>query len=229
VPAPPPPAPPPPAPPAPDLTLLELRRRSQALTEQIQTLSKLPSLRKTFRYHAPVSRPVHADELMFECQDGRVSCIDLAGFMNEVQARLPMQEEQLKRQWQVTEVAGPIGAFRLRYILERERGFMESGALPPESGRFRYGLTSWVLEPIMTNRGEPRDRALSPGSDFRRILDSQDLRNTVVTFWVYPDSFALFRELRDYLYERGAEVAGRPLPFGRPIAASRHGSASRGQ
>jgi hypothetical protein len=35
--------------------------------------------------------------------------------------------------------------------------------------------------------------------------------------------------LRDALYERGLEVAGRPLTLEAPIAASRHGTASRGQ
>jgi hypothetical protein len=51
----------------------------------------------------------------------------------------------------------------------------------------------------------------------------------VVTFWVYPDSFGLFRQLRDYLYERDLVVAGRPLPPAMPIMISRHGTVSRGQ
>ena len=51
----------------------------------------------------------------------------------------------------------------------------------------------------------------------------------MVTFWVYPDSFEMFRKLRDHVYERGHDVAGRPLPAGTPIAGSRNGSASRGQ
>ena len=53
---------------------------------------------------------------------------------------------------------------------------------------------------------------------------------TVVTFFVYPDSFAAFRQLRDYLYERDVVVAGRPLPIGAPItASSKNGTRSRGQ
>jgi hypothetical protein len=77
-------------------------------------------------------------------------------------------------------------------------------------------------------RGETLEAALAPSSDFRRLVDGLDA-STVITFWVYPDSFELFRRLRDHLYERGLEVAGRPLPEGAPIAASRHGTASRGQ
>ena len=61
------------------------------------------------------------------------------------------------------------------------------------------------------------------------MADAIDARQTVVTFWVYPDSFSLYRELRDYLYDRDVVVAGRPLPEGIPITSSRRGSVSRGQ
>jgi hypothetical protein len=47
--------------------------------------------------------------------------------------------------------------------------------------------------------------------------------------WVYPDSFAAYRALRDYLHGRDVVVAGRPLPEGVQIASSRSGSVSRGQ
>ncbi len=50
-----------------------------------------------------------------------------------------------------------------------------------------------------------------------------------MTLWVYPDSFAAYRKLRDYMHERDIDVAGRALPEGTSIAAGRHGTASRGQ
>ena len=50
-----------------------------------------------------------------------------------------------------------------------------------------------------------------------------------ITFWVYADSFELYRKLRDYLHEKDIVVAGRPLLVGMPIASSRKGTASRGQ
>ncbi len=212
-----------------DLSLAELRQRSQAVKEQILALEKQSSAKKTYRYHSPVSRPVHAEELMFECQAGRVTFIDLAALLGEVKRGLHGKADLLKNQWHVTETAGPVGVFRLRYTLERERGLFENGISQPQGDSFRYGLTGWKLEPIVAVRGEPLEQALAPGSAFRRVLDGQDLGNTVVTFWVYPDSFGLFRQLRDFLYEQGAEVAGRPLPEGTAIAASRHGTASRGQ
>ncbi len=214
-----------------DLSLAELQRRLRDAAEQIRTLEKLPPVGKTLRYHGPVSRPVQADELMFECKAGRVTFIDLAAFVAEIRRGLDAKGELLRSQWKAEDIAGPYGAFRMRYTIERERELLESiGEVRPRGeSTFRYGLSEWVLEPVAAHRGETLEQALAAGSEFRQLTDTLQPKQAVVTFWVYPDSFALFRRLRDELYERGAEVAGRPLPDTAPIAASRHGTASRGQ
>src|SRR5262249_1053019 len=112
---------------------------------------------------------------------------------------------------------------------ERERGLLDSLSGVPESGGFRYGVSDWQVEPILPNRGESAEAALADDSEFRQIVDRIDPQQTAGTFWIYPDSFSLFRRLRDFLYERDVVVAGRPLPDGIPIASSRRGSVSRGQ
>jgi hypothetical protein len=216
---------------APEYTMAELRQRSRTVLKQIEDVNNLSVVKKTLRYHTPVSRPVHTDELMFECHYGRVTFIDLPGFIAEIQRGLEDKADRLRNQWQAVETAGPIGAYCMRYTVERSRDALDNvvrDGLPSSRG-FRYGLTAWVLEPVQVNRGEPLERALTPGSQFRQVIDGGVPEQTVVTFWVYPDSFALFRQLRDFLYERGLEVAGRPLPEEAPIAASQQGTRSRGQ
>ncbi|HEV3021996.1 MAG TPA: hypothetical protein VGX76_06000, partial [Pirellulales bacterium] len=118
------------------------------------------------------------------------------------------------------------------YTIERQRGTLDSfssGAGPAGESGFRYGLSEWQAEAIAAVRGETASEALAPRSQFRQIADVLDPQQTVVTFWVYPDSFALFRQLRDYLYDHELEVAGRPLPPGMPISCSKFGTVSRGQ
>src|SRR5207302_7328488 len=162
----------------------------------------------------------------------RVTFIDIAGLLDEVRNGIEDKGKLLHSQWQVSDVAGPIGAFRLRYTLERERGLLDavSGqAAPGSGGGFRYGLSEWQVEPILPLSGEAAEAALTEGSEFRQIVDPLDPQQTVVTFWIYPDSFELYRRLRDFLYDRDVVVAGRPLPEGVPIASSRRGSVSRGQ
>jgi hypothetical protein len=50
-----------------------------------------------------------------------------------------------------------------------------------------------------------------------------------LTFWVYPDSFAAYRELQEFAHAEGFDVAARPLPHGVPIAGSPNGSRSSSQ
>ena len=206
----------------------ELKERLRRLSEEAKALEALPPARRALRYRTPVSRPLDAEELMFECRRGRVTFVDVAALIEEVKRGLGDKAETLKRTWEVSDVAGPAGPFRLRYAVERLRDGLGAGA-PDPGGGFRYGLSSWVVEPVTEARGETAAEALKPTSEFRQIVDHLDPRHAAVTFWVYPDSFAAFRRLRDYLYERDLVVAGRPLPEGAPIASSRHGTASRGQ
>jgi hypothetical protein len=213
------------------LSLEELRRRQQALLADLKNLEARPAPKKELRYRTPVSRTVQADEAFFECRAGRVAYIDMPAFLQEVQAGLDGKVDELRTRWKVDAATRPVGAFQLRYVVEREASPVDAvgGAMKPRGdGGFRYGVTGWTVEPVLGLRGEALEVALAPGSQFRRMADALD-STTVVTFWVYPDSFELFRRLRDALYERGLEVAGRPLPEGAPIAASRHGTASRGQ
>jgi hypothetical protein len=123
----------------------------------------------------------------------------------------------LKDLWDFSELTPPVGAFRLRFRVERE------------ATTSHFKLAEWIVEPVTDGRGEAADVALSAGSVFRKVIDSLDAQQTAVTFWVYPDSFPLYRKLRDYLHERDLVVAGRPLPDGIPIRSTKHGSASRGQ
>lgn len=206
------------------LSAEELRRRGQLLLAQIKSLEKTPLEKKSLHYHAPVSRLVEGDELFFECRNGRVTFIDLPAFLHEVQAGARDVADQLRTQAKVTRTTRAVGAFRLRYTFERDVSLLDA----PDRG-FHYGLSEWVLEPITPQRGETLNAALTPGSDFRRVADAIDPNQTVVTVWVYSDSFDIFRRLRDYLYDKEVQVAGRPLPMDASIAASRSGSRSRGQ
>jgi hypothetical protein len=215
-----------------ELSLAELRERCRKLTDEIREVEQLPPVRKALHYQTPVSKPVHTDELHFECRRGRVAFIDLAPMIDEIRRRLDEHGKELRTQWEVRAVAGPVGAFQLRYTVERERGAVDAalgGGAPNPGGSYQCTLTGWEVEPVTDPRGESIDAALVPHSEFRQIADALDPQQCTVTFWVYPDSFALFRRLRDYLYERDVIVAGRPLSDGMAIASSKHGTRSRGQ
>jgi hypothetical protein len=210
------------------LSVEQVRQRAKKLLDEIKTIETAPSNKKQLKYHAPLSRAVRSEELFFECKSGRVTFIDLPSFMQDYKLSLEEISNELKTAWTVERTTAPVGPYRLRYVVERERSALDAGPTPT-SGSFRYGLSAWEVEPITPERGEALEQAIREKSEFRQLTDALDSNLTVVTFWVYPDSFELFRRLRDHLYERGHDVAGRPLPQGAPIAASRNGTASRGQ
>ncbi len=212
------------------ITLAELRERRKKLESTLDHLEKLPPLKKTLTYYAPVSRAVQGDEIFFEIREGRATFIDLSAFLIEAKQSLEEAGKSLKTQWEFSQVTSPVGAFRMRYTIERERAlFDRPGTTPPPDRSFSYGLTTWELEPTSLRRGETLTECLQPKSEFRNVVDTLDPSFAVITFWVYPDGFETCRKLRDYLHERGHDVAVRPLPPFVPIAASRHGSASRSQ
>ncbi len=214
------------------LSLTELRERRQKLEDELHELEKLPPLTKILRYRTPISRPVEADEFHFECRQERVTLVDLSAMIEEVRRGLQEKGKLLRDRWELSDATRPYGAFRMRYTIERERGTIDAvvaGAAPDPHGDYRCAITEAVVEPITPIRGETAEAALATGSAFRRLVDRIDPQFATVTFWVYPDSFGLFRQLRDYLYDRDITVAGRPLPDGVPITCSSRGSVSRGQ
>jgi hypothetical protein len=214
------------------LTLDEARQRCTKLLEEIAALRKLPPPQHSLRYRTPVSRPVDAEEIMFECKSGRVTLVDINPMLEEIRRGLEEKGQALRHKWQIEDVTGPVGPFQLRYVVERQREPLDEAVdtgSPSANSNFSFGLTGWQVEPITSDRGETLRQAFDDSSEFRQVIESIDPHQTVVTFWVYPDSFAMYRKLRDYLYDRNIIVAGRPLPEGVPISSSKHGTASRGQ
>jgi len=85
------------------------------------------------------------------------------------------------------------------------------------------------LVPLSQDLGEPADMALAEDSDFRRALRQFRPGRHTVTIWLYGDSFAAFRQVRQELYRLGYAVAARPLPADTPIGGSPEGSKSAAQ
>jgi hypothetical protein len=213
------------------LSAEQLRERSRKLVEEISALQKEPSTKHTLRYRTPVSHPLQTEELVLECRRGHVSIVDVGGLLDYARRDIKARLEVLRTSWEMREVTPAVGAFRLRYVVERDRDLLDaSGLAPSAKANFQAHMTYWEVEPTTEERGETMEQALASGSAFRRVMDALDANQTAVTFWVYPDSFALYRRLRDFLHDRDVVVAGRPLPEGHPIAFStRQGSVSRGQ
>lgn len=210
-----------------------LRARLEALNWQLRGLEAPRVEKQALRYFLPVSRPLGAGELMFECRANRITFVDLQTLLNQVRQRLPELAKQLADKWETMGETEPVGPFKLRYKVVRERSSPVDqvfDGLPPADNRaFSYALDEWEVVPLWPERGETVEEALADGSRFRAVVEATDPDVAALTFFVYEDSFSTFRRVREYLHERGYVVAGRPLRMDAPMAGSRRGSVSRGQ
>jgi hypothetical protein len=211
------------------LTAEQIRERTRRVRGEIEALLRTPPPKQTLRYRTPISRPVQSEEWMFECRHGRVTLIDIGTLLDDARHAIQARVEYFRDHWELRDMTAPVGPFRLHYTVEREGAPVAGLTVAPGGGGDRIAMTGWEVEPVDPRRGETLEAALAPTSEFRRVVDHIEPRQAAVTMWVYPDSFALFRRLRDYLYDHDIVVAGRPITEDGIIGASRHGTASRGQ
>jgi hypothetical protein len=92
-----------------------------------------------------------------------------------------------------------------------------------------FELERFEIDVTPENIGETLEESLSTTGKLRGEISSRVPAETVVTVWVYPDSFAQFRELKTALYREGFLAAARPLPDDILIGASPRGSRSAAQ
>lgn len=190
---------------------------------ELATLAKAPKAKpRSLLDKSPVARPSDGEETFFELRRNRVSYIPLERLIALLKQRVRsdgMSSPMVGR-------VGPIGSFSLKY---------EFGRILPDSVESllsqgtTIGLRGFEIVPEGDLRGESLEDALRPASDFTRAIGRLSPSRSTLTLWVYPDSFALYRRLRDVLHARGFTVAARPLPEGIPIRASQNGSISAGQ
>ena len=175
----------------------------------------------------PVGEDVTGDEVHFRLLGGRVAVVPVQVLLQRLKDQVRRQKEWLMRFPRHQGVVGPISGFSMKYTVERARmSVLEE--LRYGAGMVRIAVTEWKLESDDQEPTETAQEAQRRGS--RLFLAMQQASpSATLTFWVYPDSFLEFRELQSFAQAHGFRVAGRPIPFGVPIAGSPRGSRSSAQ
>ena len=175
----------------------------------------------------PLGRTVEGEELHFLLSENRVAVVPVADLAEELKAELQRKRNQLIRGQTRVGTVGPVGGFTMEYVVERQTiSLMDE--LRQGAAVVKVGVSQWRMLPQPTVVTESLTEAMHSSSRFLRALRAGGTHATL-TFWVYPDSFALHRQLQDFAHDNGFEVAGRPLPFGIPITGSNRGSRSVAQ
>jgi len=201
----------------------QLERTRQTLDSAANSPTSVIQLES---YPTPLGKTVFGKEVHFRLLEGRIAYVPVEELIEEVKgdgrARLWKLDGELT---EVTETAGPIDGFRIRYTMERVEIPVEQRIKTGRTGHI-VQLKSFELVPVGRQLGEPVERAYQPGSRFQRTLAELDKQRTTVTLWVYPDSFASFRMLKKFLFEQGYATAARPLVPGVLIGGSPRGTRS---
>jgi hypothetical protein len=204
-----------------------IRADLDKLKTELRTLRTLPRPKATsILTKSPVARPASGDEFHFELRRNRISFINLDRLMELARADAQVRIRMTDRSGLITSQVGPVGAFSLAYVLGRATGGIEELI---ERQSIRFDLKGWELVPEAEQRGETYEASRNPISEYARAVNRLSPGRSVVTFWVYPDSFPVYRRLREELVARGFSVAGRPLPEGMLIRGSPMGSVSAAQ
>ena len=178
--------------------------------------------RKVLVDKSPVAKKADGEEFHFEVRGDRVAFIDVERLLDKVKTDARVKIRLSNGSKPASGTVGPVGAFQMSYDVER----LDDGS-NPRVGNF--GLSAWEIVPAYASRGESFEAALGPASDFSRAIRRLNPARDVVTMWIYPDAFPLYRKLRDTLHAQGFLVAARPLPEGSSIRGSPSGSASSAQ
>jgi hypothetical protein len=176
----------------------------------------------------PVSQLVTDKEWHFLLSENRVSYVPINELLLELKHEVMKRGSWLAKYREHHGKVGPVQGYTMNYVVERQPLSALDQLRTGGTGGFRVGVTKWEIGRSDDVSGEVQETALRPQSQFSRALTEIGTGSTV-TFWVYPDSFELYRELQKYAHSLGYQVAGRPLPFGVPIAGSPAGTRSAGQ
>lgn len=196
--------------------LQTLAAAAEESRDEVVEVSSLPT---------PVSQEVNGRELHFHLHGGRIAFVPIEELVQQFKQQAGDQARRRTSAVEILDEIGPIEGFRMRYRLVRSDVMSAFGG---KAGSV-VQLVKWEVEPERPAIGEPLDVALQSGSAFRRRLDQASPESAVATIWVYPDSFAEFRRLKQALYELGYSTAARPLPEGVLIAGSPEGTRSAAQ
>lgn len=198
-----------------------VRVRLKKRQAEVATAEKQPNRVEQLQHRiTPVSRVISENEteLHFRCLGGAVTVVPIEELVERMKGQMERQRDVILRLKKYSGSVGPVRGWNLNYVVETQQNL----------GLVRASVSQFELLPETDLSGERSDVALRPDSAFRNELRKADPGSTV-TFWVYPDSFVLFRKLQALAHREGFTVAARPLPEGTPIMGSPNGSRSAAQ
>lgn len=193
------------------------RERLENEPEQVVAVQHLPT---------PMAKTVFGEEIHFRLKGNRLSVVPVEKLLEEIrrdfQRIAPSSRDGL-----MNAAVGPVQGYVARYQMAKNRQMVSQGGQVQMATRIQ--LVGMTVEPLSEPHGQPIQQVLAGRQELDVQLAGRDPDRTTITVWVYPDSFAAFRRLKEHLYSRGYATAARPLPMDHAISGGPQGTRSNAQ
>jgi hypothetical protein len=205
-----------------DAKLAEIERTKQWVESGRQKAVRIENM------PTPISKTVEEKESHFRIKRGKIVYVPI----NELNELLLHEFKSNHNKFFSNQVTrgnlGPIADFMMDYLVVRHT-MPAVGAAGNGVGR-RIVLELVTYKALNEDKGTYYKEAITqPNSDFQRLIQRHRQDIYTITFWVYPDSFEAFSEVKQFLYSKGYRVAARPLEENDEIKASPRGTKSSAQ
>ncbi|MDR1484930.1 MAG: hypothetical protein LBT09_08925 [Planctomycetaceae bacterium] len=214
----------------------ELQRRisdADAKLEQIERTRKWiesgrPKAVRMENMPTPISKTVEEKEAHFRIKGGKIVYVPInelgESFFHEFNSNRNKFFSNNTTRGRV----GPISDFVMDYLVVRYMSPMAGAAGNGVGQRVVLEMAAYTTK--NNNAGTYyKDAITKTNSDFQRLVQQYRQDIYTITFWVYPDSFDAFCEVKQFLYAKGYRVAARPLNENDEIRASSKGTKSSAQ
>ena len=172
----------------------------------------------------PIVHRHDGKELFLQLSEGHVAVIPLADLLEEYKQHVTENLWRLKDQDSLSGTVGPIGGYRMRYLV-RKRAIQSQTVAGYEQRGTAIETVKWELLPIVTPLGEPVDQAVAPNSELFQQLKNFPPSATIIAIGVYPDSLRELHRLKRTLQDAGYGIAEKLMAAGEVYGFSPHGQA----
>jgi hypothetical protein len=197
----------------------ELEARVNQLKSQLARATEEPEIEREeiVHYPTPIAKTVFSNEVHFQLSGHRIAFVPIDSLLQAMKATWQERINPNDLASSITGSIGPEEGFVMQYYLSAER----------ISTRDRQGVNvqfdGFELNSVAGLQTESIEEALAEGSAFRARLDRMVPGKTTISVWVYPESYPDFMILKDWLRERGFQIAGWPLAENGKISGGPNG------
>ncbi len=187
------------------------RERIEGQEQPVVAVQHLPT---------PMAKKAFGDEVHFRLKNNLVSVVPQKALFEAVRdACVP--DLRTSKTGLIKSAVGPIRGYVCRFVMNKEQELVQ---LNGQRGiRATIEPVRLSIEALTEPIGQPLEQMLVRGSELEIELAGRDPATTVVVVYVYPDSFAAFRTLKEFLYAQGFATDGKPMQKDQPILFAQDG------